>query len=95
MDLSFLLGEIYALETFLEKSGTFLNIGFWEILKGRPSEIIISSIAIVRRLSLEVISFWEFPSIPKIGETFERLLELLLDDIVDAEEKTESTDEFV
>ena len=46
------------METFLNNSSTFLNFGFWERLKGRPSKIIISAIAIVRRVSLEVISFW-------------------------------------
>ena len=35
------------------------------------------------------------PSIPKISEPFERLLELLSDDIFDAEEKPKITDELV
>ena len=35
------------------------------------------------------------PSIPKISEPFEKLLELLSDDIFDAEEKPEITDELV
>ena len=52
-----MLGGIYVLEMFLERSSTFLNLGFWEILKGRPSEIIRSDISIVRRVSLEVINF--------------------------------------
>ena len=34
---SFLLGGIYVLEMFLEKSITFLNLGFWAKLEGRPS----------------------------------------------------------
>ena len=80
---------------FLENSSTFLSIGFWERLKGSPSEIIRSAIAIVRQVSLEVINFWEFPSIPKIREPFEKLLELLSDYISEAEEKPEITDELV
>ena len=52
-----MLGGIYVLETFLDNSSTFLNLGFWARLKGRPSEIIRSAIAIVRRVSLEVINF--------------------------------------
>ena len=55
----------------------------------------ISAIAIVRRILLEVITFWEFPSIPKTSEPFEKLLELLSDDIFDAEEKPEITYELV
>ena len=35
------------------------------------------------------------PSIPKISEPFEKLLELLSDDIFDAEEKPDITDELV
>ena len=35
------------------------------------------------------------PSIPKISEPFEKLLEVLSDDIFDAEEKPEITDELV
>ena len=35
------------------------------------------------------------PSIPKISEPFEKLLELLSDDILDAEEKLDITDELV
>ena len=62
---------------------------------GRPYEIIGSDISIVRRVSLEVISFWELPYIPKISELFEKLLEVLSDDKFDAEEKPEITDEFV
>ena len=53
----FLLGVIYVFKTFLDNSSTFLNLGFWEILKGRPSEIIRSAVAIVRHVSLEVINF--------------------------------------
>ena len=55
--MGFLLGGIYVLETFLDNSITLLNIDFWEILKGINSEIIRSAIAIVRRVSLEVINF--------------------------------------
>ena len=62
-----------------------MDIGFWGRLKGRPAEIIRSAIEIVRRVSLEAINFWELPSIPKISEPFEKLLELLSDNIFDAE----------
>ena len=55
----------------------------------------ISDMTIVRRLSLEVINFWEFPSIPKMGERFEKLLGLLSVDIFDAEFKPEISDELV
>ena len=34
--------------TLLAKFSTFSNLGFWEILKGKPSEIIGSAMAIVR-----------------------------------------------
>ena len=95
LDMSFLLGGIYVLETFLDKSGTLLNIGFWSRLKGRPSEIIIYAMEIVRRVLLEVINFWELPSIPKKGEPFEKLLELLSDVIFDAEVKPEISYELV
>ena len=70
-----------------------MNFGFWEILKGRPSEIIRFAIATLRWVSLEVFNFGELPSIPKISETFEKLLELLSDDIFDAEEKPDITNE--
>ena len=93
--MSFLLGGIYVLETFLDNSSTFSDLGFWERLKVRSSEIIIYDIAIVRQVSLEVNIFWELPSIPKISEPFEKLLELLSDDIFDAEEKPDITDELV
>ena len=79
LDMIFLLGGIHFLKTFLDNSSTFLNIGFWERMKGRPSEIIRSDIAIVRRVSLEVISFWELPSNPKIGVPFETLLVMMID----------------
>ena len=62
---------------------------------GRPSEIIIYAMAIVRRVSLEVIIFWELPSIPKTSEPFDKLLELLSDVIFDAEVKPEISDELV
>ena len=93
--MSFLLGVIYVLKIFLDNSSTILNLGSWERLKGKPSDIIRSSIAIVRRVSLEVINFWEFPSIPKTSEPFENLLGLLSDDIFDAEEKPEITNELM
>ena len=57
--------------------------------------MIRSAISIVRRLSLEVIYFLALPSIPKISEPFEKLLEVLSDDIFDAEEKPEITNELV
>ena len=85
LDMIFLLGGVYVFKKFLEKSSTFLNLGFWAKLKGRHSKIIRSDIAIVRQVLLEVINFWELPLIPKIGETFEKLFELLSDDIFDAE----------
>ena len=44
---------------------------------------------------MEVINFWELPSIPKISEPFEKLLELLSDDIFDTEEKPEITYELM
>ena len=44
---------------------------------------------------MEVINFLELPSIPKISEPFEKLLELLSEDKFDAEEKLEITDELV
>ena len=95
MDTSFLLGGIYVFKTFLENSSNFLNLDFWERLKGKPSEIIRSTIAIVRRVLLEVINFWELSSLQKISEPFEKLLELLSDDIFDAEEKLGITDALV
>ena len=94
MNVIFLLGGIYVLEMILDDSINFLNIGFWERLKGRTSEIIRSAIAIVRRVLLEIITFLSFSSIPKIGESFEKLLGLLSDDIFDAEEKPAITDEL-
>ena len=65
LDMRFLLGGLHVLETSLVNSSIFLNIGFWWILKERPSEIIRSAVAIVRQVSLEVFHFWEFPSIQK------------------------------
>ena len=91
----FLLGGTYVLDKFLDNFSTLLNLDSWKRLKGSPFEKIRSDIAIVRRVSLEVINFWEFPSIPKISEPFEKLIELLSDDIFDAEEKPEITDELV
>ena len=84
LDIIFLVGGIYVLETFLENSSNLLNIGFWDRLKEIPSEIIISDMEIVRWLSLEVINFWECPSIPKISEQFETFPELLSVVIFDA-----------
>ena len=48
--MSFVLGGIHILETFLDKLITFFNIGFWERLKGRPSDIIRSDMEIGRRV---------------------------------------------
>ena len=93
--MSFLLGGTYVFKNFLDNSSTFLNLGLWARLKGRPYKIIISALAIVRQVSLEVINFWELPSTPKIIEAFEKLLEVLSDDKFDAEEKPEITDELV
>ena len=73
LGMSFMLGGIYVLETFLARSSIFLNLFFWERLKGKPFEIIRSDMAIVRRVSLEVIIFWEFLSISKTSEQFEKL----------------------
>ena len=50
---------------------------------------------IVRRVSSEVINFWEFPSITKTSELFGKILELLSDVIFDAEVKPENSDELV
>ena len=72
-----------------------MNIVFWERLKGRPSEIIRFAIEILRRLSLEVINFWELLSIPKTSELYEKLLEILSDVIFDAEEKPDIIEELV
>ena len=81
-----------------------MNIGFWKvpfqlnylieswfgrILKKRTSEIIRSAIAIVIQVSLEVIYFWEYPSITKMSEPFEALIELLSVVIFDVELKAE------
>ena len=95
LGVSFLLGGIYFLDTLLDKSDTFLNLGFWERLNRRPSEIIRSAIAIVRRVSLDVTNSWEFPSKPKTSDPFEKLLKLLSDYIFDAEDNPEITYELV
>ena len=95
LDVTFLLGGIYFFKTFPDNSSTFLNLVFCARLKGRPSEIIRSAITIVRRVSLEVINFWELPSILKISEPYEKLLEVRLDYKFDAEEKPEITYKFV
>ena len=89
LDMRFILGGIYVLETFLEKYNTFLNLGYWARSKEKPSEIIRPAMEIVRRFSSEVINFWELPSIPKTNEPFEKLLELLSVIIFDAEVKPE------
>ena len=57
LDVSFLLVGIYALETFLDNTSTFLNLSFLARLKEMPSEIIRSALKIVRRVQLEVIIF--------------------------------------
>ena len=44
---------------------------------------------------MEVINCLELLSIPKIREPFEKLLEIISDDIFDVEEKPEITDELV
>ena len=93
--MRFLLGWIYFLEKFFDKSSTFFNIGFWKISKGRPSEITIPALTIVRLVSLEVINFWEFTSIPKTCEPFEKSFKLLSDVIFDAEAKPEISYELV
>ena len=68
---------------------------FWERLKGSPSEIIRSAMEIVRRVSLEVINFWELTSLPKTSEPVENFLELVSVVLFDAEVKTEISDELV
>ena len=50
---------------------------------------------IVRRVLLEVINFWELPSIPKTSEPFEKLFGLLSDVIFYSEVKPEISDELV
>ena len=80
------------MKTFLTKSSTFLNLGYWEILKERSSEIIISAMEIVIWVSLELIYFWEFPSIPKLIEPYETFLELISGFIFDAELRVEISD---
>ena len=63
MDIRFLLGGIYVLETFLTNSDIFLNLGFGAKLKEMPSEIIIPAMEIVRLVSSEEINSLELPSI--------------------------------
>ena len=60
-----------------------------------PSEKIRSAMAVVRQVLLEVINFWSLPSIPKTSKPFEKLFELLLVIIFDAEVKSEIPDELV
>ena len=55
--MSFLLGGIYVLETFLDKSITLLNLGFWERLKERTSKKIRSAMTIVGQVSLKVFNY--------------------------------------
>ena len=95
LSMSFLLGGIYVLETFLDNSSNFLSLGFWARLKGRHSDIIRSAIAIVRQFLPEVINFWELPSIPKTSEPSEKLLELLSVVIFDAEVNPDISDKLV
>ena len=90
-----MLGGIYVLKTFLAIPSTFLNLVSGAILKGSPSEIIRSALEIIRRVLLEVINFLELLSIPKTSEPFEKLLELLVGVIFDAEVKPEISDELV
>ena len=61
LDMSFLSGGIYFFKTYLARSIIFLNLVFWERLKERTFDIIGSAMAIVRRVLLEVIGFWEWP----------------------------------
>ena len=93
--MRFLLGGIYVLETFLDNSSTFLNLGFWARLKGRHSEIMRSYIAIVIQVSLKVNNFCELQFIPKTSEPFGKLLELISVVIFDAELNPEISDELV
>ena len=51
--------------------------------------------ATVWQVSLEVTDFWEFPSIPKISETFDTFLELFLVVIFYAELKVDISDTLV
>ena len=95
MDRIFLLGVIYVFKKFLYNSSTFLNVSFWAGLKGRPSEIIRSAMAIVKRALLEVIIFLELPSIAKTSEPFENFHELLSVVMFDAEVKPEISHEIV
>ena len=44
---------------------------------------------------MEVINFWELSSLPKTREPFEKLFQLLSDEIFDLEEKLDITDELV
>ena len=95
LGMRFLLGGIYALETFLTISSIFLNLGFWGKSKEGLSEIIRSAMVIVRQVSLEVINSWELPSIPKTSEQFKKLLELLSVFIFYAELKPDISNELM
>ena len=55
LDTSLMLRGIQVLETFLSNYSTISKFVFWERLKERTYEIIISSMEILRRLLLEVI----------------------------------------
>ena len=93
--MGFLFGRIYVLETFLEKSSTFFNIVFGGILKEMPSGKLIYAMVIVRRVSLEVINFWELSSKSNTIQTFGKLLELLSVVIFYAKLKPEISDGLV
>ena len=58
LGIRFMFGSWYHFDTFLSKSSTLLNLGFWDRLKYRPSEIMRPNIATVRRVSLEVAIFY-------------------------------------
>ena len=83
------------MEKFLSDYSTFLNIFVWVISKDSTYEILIPDMKIVRRVSLEVIDFWEIPSIPKIREPFDTFIELISVFIFDAEIKVEISDILV
>ena len=51
------VGGLINFDIVLANFCTFLNLGFWDRLKDKPSEITRSAIATVRRVSLEVIIF--------------------------------------
>ena len=66
--------SVWGLKTFdkfIAKFSTFLNWGFLDRLKERPSEMIRSKIASIRRVSLEVVIFCVLWSPIKILNLFE------------------------